>query len=299
MQALPRVGPRDPNQLSDWLEINALSSSGGMRSAGDLERALHASPLFHGESPDSIEQTIDQVFEQIYLRTRNAGDGYPFELGGSIISIRGDWRERSSYAFCLLVAHYGGSDYCQPEEFPRRIFESLSTEVAKCYLKGQAVRFASPRIPSELPRGFKDAVDQLCKHLLREGVGYQVQPTRAGMDRALDVVAWRDIDERPGKIILFAGCASGEEWEDKLTELNPEAFCRNWMIDSPTIWPIKAFFTSHVVSSDKWKYCSTHAGLIFDRCRISATVKVLPPADIHGDGLSWAERMIAELSGVE
>ena len=89
-------------------------------------------------------------------------------------------------------------------------------------------------------------------------------------DAKLDVVAWKDFhDKRPGKLIGFGQCATGNDWHNKRTDLQPLDWCRHWMRDVPLVPPQRMFFVPHRIEPDEWSITSTAAGLTFDRCRTS------------------------------
>ena len=108
-------------------------------------------------------------------------------------------------------------------------------------------------------------------------------------DFGVDVVAWRAVDSRSGKLLLFGACATGEDWNDKLNELQPLDFCQLYFLGSVSPDPMKAFFTPRIVPEDLWKNYSKQAGLIFDRCRVSAYVPELPTLNYHGDVSEWMQ----------
>ena len=98
----------------------------------------------------------------------------------------------------------------------------------------------------------------------------------------MDIVAWLPIDKRSGKLLLFGACATGQNWIEKLTELQPETFCRYYMRENVEPPPAKAFFTSSIVPNESWGIYSGRAGVLFDRCRVSRFVPKLAIGTRHG-----------------
>ena len=177
---------------------------------------------------------------------------------------------------------------------PERIFEELSCSVAKEYVGGKAVRFGWPRARSVMPGGFGKAIAELCRRI-GEGDGYLgTYSTGDEKDGGLDVVAWRPIDEMPGKLLLFGACATGRNWETKLTELQPQDFCGRHIDGNVSPTPAKAFFTPWTVPRDRWRAYSGIAGVIFDRCRVSKFVPRLPDGNQHGDVREWMRQVIEQ-----
>lgn len=236
-----------------------------------------------------MESIIATVIGELAERSTLAGDAYPFRLNGSSVERKNRSRGRrySTYAFCLLLSYIPWGKRKVKGHFPERTFEEISCLAAERYLGGQSVRFGWPRLSSRLGRPFGKAVDELSK-LVSEGSGYDPsQATSTERDAGLDVVAWRTVDKRSGKLLLFGACATGEDWRDKLTELQPQDFCDLYFRENVSPYPTKAFFTPRIVSPKSWKNCSKRAGLIFDRCRVSALVPELPFMTRHGDVRDW------------
>lgn len=259
--------PTDAIRLADWLELGALVARDRNSSYGDLERALRRSALAELETDEEIERKIAEVADELNRRSQSAAEAYPFRIGGSVIEARPRLRGLVPYLFCLCLSYFG--DHRRPGEaiFPRRLFEDLSSVAAGNYVAGSAIRFGWPR--RGISRAFREAVVSLCMNQIGEGGTFREQPVLASKDSHLDVVAWRDFPDRlPGKLLLFGACASGNDWHDKLSELNPDSFCRKWMAEQP-ISLVKAFFVPHRIELLKWKNHSFDAGIMFDRCRIA------------------------------
>ena len=86
----------------------------------------------------------------------------------------------------------------------------------------------------------------------------------------LDLTVWRPfLDRRPGKLIGFGQCATGNDWTDKLTHLQPDAFCSMWMLDYPAVAPIRLFFVPFRIEQRRWLDVARQGGIVFDRCRIA------------------------------
>lgn len=275
--------------LADWLELNALSE--GQCSVGDLNTALHA----EGDSDIKVQEVLGAVQTEITFRQASTGKGYPFsDSNGSLIA-RPTAALSSTYVHSLLLTYFGPGHAVLKKAgvFPERMFEVVCREAAKTLLngervKGTAVRFGTPRATGELPKSFIRAIDELCQRI-GEGGGfnaYEAMSASWGGDRGLDIVAWREIDSRPGRLLLFGACASGRNWHSKLDELS-EHFSRDWMQLGPTPAPLRAFFTTHVIEQGEWRNVARRAGLLIDRPRIAALVPRLPATTPHGDAREW------------
>ena len=155
----------------------------------------------------------------------------------------------------------------------RRLFEHLSTEAAKRYVQGEALRFGFPR-EEPVPSSFPDAIDFICEQI-QEGRGFKKdreQYSGYAKDDGVDVVAWNHFpDHEVGKIVLFGSCAAGRDWEDKLGDLCVDRFGKHWFRDPPPSPVVRVFFVPHCLRlpKDKMIRYTYDAGIIFDRCRIS------------------------------
>lgn len=267
MPPLP-IPSTDPIKLADWLEVTALLADDKNSSIGDLERALHRGAVLEvSGGREAVDEKCAEVFTELRERTKSAGDSYPFEVEGSVVRLRSRVEDFPAYIFCLCLSSLRIIQRKGQTVFPMRLFEDLACIAARNYVGGESVRFAAPRL--EFPRPFGKAVTALCFQM-GEGGSYKKQPPSSSQDRTVDVVAWRTFpDALPGKIIVFGQCASGRDWDGKVGELQPRAFCEHWMSDPPVSDVLRAFFVPHRIPRYTWKWISRQAGILFDRCRLS------------------------------
>ena len=293
---LPATDKHSAVMLADWLELNAFAE--GQCSVGDLNTALHA----EGDGDDKVQEVLGAVQAEITLRRANTGKGYPFHDTNGSLTARPTAALSATYTHSLLLTYFGPSHAALKKSgvFPERMFEVVCREAARGLLTGdrvqaEAVRFGAPRSAGELPKSFIGAIDVLCD-LLGEGGGfkaYEEMNASSGGDRGLDVVAWRELDTRPGRLVLFGACASGKDWDNKLAELN-ERFSLHWMQQGLEPAPLRAFFTTHVIEGRRWSNVARHAGLLMDRPRVASLVPRLPATTPHGDAREWVA-MAAQL----
>jgi len=292
--ALPPATSSRESQ-ADWLELCVLQSSskkisvreyirdlgiGGTADAVDLSAEPSGIPI---DEDDTYESIGDDTFAEINERFEACGgaDGaYPFEIvGQNVLQMRADMAT-SAYVFMMLLSRFG-KDAGPSRSKGAELFESLCAEAIRNYLGavkspgGQSIDthskscvFGFPR--RVLPSGFADAVDELCVEL-REGIGHRVRPKLPDQkDGKLDIVAWKTFpDLREGKLIAFAQCATGQDWNEKITELpDVDRWCSYWMQDSPAVLPIRAFCVPHRIEFKQWLQTAWYGGVLFDRCRI-------------------------------
>jgi len=273
-------------RLADWVELCAVISPDHNYSIGDLERALKSSgvlkPTEDSEQDpeagvEAVPEICTEVYRELETRTVGAGPAYPFQLQpAGVLELAVNIEEFSPYMFCLCLSYWPVARVRGMRVFPDRLFERLSAEAARNYIGGESVRFAFPR--DELPPGFGRALEVVCARL---GEGRVRERTGRPGDAKLDVVAWRHFpDKSPGKLVLFGQCASGADWEGKLGELQPDAFCGSWLSVAPASKIVKAFFIPHRMDRDDWEDATRQGGLVFERCRLSYWVN---NGGFHGD----------------
>lgn len=278
----------DPIGLADWLEVLALTSSDGNSSHGDLERELNRLGV------DDRDSLCRDAMNELNLRVRSAGDNYPFSFSGTLLELKQNWRSFTPYIFCLFLS------YCDDSKKKVRgikhtvIFEQLSCLAAKNYIGGEVLRFGAPR--KELPGSFREALGVVCAKV-EEWSSSSTASTIRKQDGGLDLVAWKGFpDRRIGKLVLFGHCASGQDWDGKINELQPSNFCSEWLAGekSPIV---KTFFIPHRLSDEIWEHRAISAKLFFDRCRIAYWVRNDEfCSGTAQENIKWCETVLVRLS---
>jgi hypothetical protein len=222
-----------------------------------------------------------------------ATDGeYPFEFEQGLLRVK-DGGESMPYIFMLLLCNVAPT---AGHAGTAVMFEHLCVEAATNYLGGRrqsnarAIRFGSPR---KAPLGkLKQIIDHACSQMY-EGGGCK-SPELAGHvgDDGLDVLAWKGFPDRKiGKLVAFGQCAAGSiTWTAKLNELDGRKFSQKWFRDPLVCDPIRLFFVPRRVPAQDWRHAAIDAGIIFDRCRIAATLK-----DLDANLRSDCQKKIARL----
>ena len=273
----------DPIILADWLELLALTTDDGNASHGDLQRALNRLDV------DGLDTICTECMRELHRRVDATREKYPFTFSGTLLKAKGDWRSFTPYVFCLLLS------YCDDKTKKVKglqhevMFEQLSCLAARNYIGGEVSRFGFPR--KELPVSFLEALTVVCG-TVKEWTPVAGKTLRR-KDGGLDLIAWKHFpDEQTGKLILFGHCASGADWDGKITELQPNDFCSLWLGGdrSPIV---KTFFIPHRLSPDVFADRAVSAKLFFDRCRIAYWA---PNDDFcqvtSKDSVRWCEKML-------
>ena len=294
---------------ADFLEIHALTNVGRMVCVDEylswLRLASADEVAADSEWDWETEEESDQneplamaAFRELDDRMYSCGKDlrhYPFEIGGNSLKLRHDG-EKSVYTFLALLS------WCGKDAGPRgtsgaKLFEEICARAAADYLGGpsQKVKWFVFGFPRRVqPRGFKDALDNLCSEL-GEGLGHHKGRLKLPheKDGKLDVVAWREFDDRrPGKLITFGQCATGGDWVTKVTEL-PQAvdWCTTWMADRPGVWPVRSFFVPHRIDRTNWFDTCVKGGILLDRCRIASLASGVDTA-LEAELARWSSHVL-------
>lgn len=277
-----------PGELADWLEMEALRAADRNSSTQDLASALRRTGSGEEveierpfESPtdsvddrggETIEPIAEAAFEEIEDRSVACAGRYPFHLNGSLL--QGTTRVRDSlYVFLLLLSRYGKDAGPEGLNVPQLFEEVAELAIGNC-LGGprnevSTYQFGFPRRLN--PAGFRAALDDLCQRM-GEGGSSKNRPTRKDQkDASLDLIAWRPFpDRRRGLVMAWGQCATGADWREKLTDLQPEDWASAWMAERPAVVPLRSFFVPHRVDREHWDVSAIAGGVLFDRCRIAA-----------------------------
>jgi hypothetical protein len=291
-----------PVKLADWVELWALLSPDRTASAGDLQRALQREAAENADR-ERADRTAQEAMLELDARLTAGGDAYPFTLAGNLLTRVVDPYQRQylPYTFMLCLSYWGWTPQAGNNGNPRHWFEHLCAHSARNFIAGETVVLSPPR-SAVLGASFPDAISALCA-LIGEGGGWRQRPAgwnrvNGGLrpqDDAVDVVAWRHFaDRQPGKLVLFGQCASGDNWSDKLTELQAHSFCEHWMIEVPPSQILRGLFIPHQVPRERWDYSSRYGGILFDRCRIAIHLPGNDPLDGEDPIRAWTQLQVDE-----
>lgn len=252
--------------LADWMELTALHTASRECSSGDLERELDRLNC------SSKESLLGMVLTEVDKRERSSNSAYPFERRSSSIQLKHAAADYPAYIFCLALSFKRWKARKGVSDSPWLLFEELAYRSAKSYL-GQALLFGtSSRTGRSAGKTFRGRVQDLINQL-GEGQCFSGS-TFSSKDSKLDIVAWKAFpDKRASQIVIFGQCASGANWTDKLTELDPEVFWDTWMSGGKgkVSSPLRAVFIPHrVFDEGQWDFRARSARLLFDRCRVVA-----------------------------
>jgi hypothetical protein len=217
-----------------------------------------------------IDYAVGRIQEEIERRVTILGESYPFELKGNEIVYKGS--KTQVYEFCLAIS-------CAPTitkgEFVKlpRFFERSSMLMVQRYLghHTDSLHTGWPR-DTIAGRSFRQVMDKL--HDMSGEWIWSTQPDLPedppdDKDEGLDFVVWKDsLDGRVGKIFVLGQCACGDDWNQKLNDLNLQRLGK-WFHPLSYVPPIRAFTTPHFLSDGNLINAQREAGVVFDRPRLT------------------------------
>ena len=267
------------HELADFVEL--LCWQQGTASSTDLSQALGR--LADNDYSDGVPEEeeiplhIEAAFQELELRIVACGGGYPFWLQekGNVLYATQNLDKASLwiYKYLLLATRLNmgtgqGSDRSHAGIDGTHLLEELSSETGREYFGARAESMVFGTAAGNA--SFPSKVTDLCNKI-KEGGGYanHAQNINNTRDGKLDVVVWQHFsDVLPGKLIAFGQCKTGTNYQDTLTQLLPDSFCRKWFQSQPALTPVRSFFVAEALHRGAWYGAASDAGLLFDRCRI-------------------------------
>lgn len=289
----------EPHDLLDHVELRALTDPDKNSSAAELTSELKvtgSSDAIDDEDTETVserrEGILDAVFTEAENRVKACGETYyPFGLERKALLSKDD-SFSSVYTFLLLLSLFGKD--AVPGINGAKLFEDVCAYATAKYLGcGESLAktyvFGFPRRLE--PKGFVGALDELCRNKILEGKADTKFPgVKMMKDAGLDIVSWLPFpDERSGKLIAFGQCATGKQWWDKRTELNPYDWIRAWLTKTPQVVPVKMFFVPHAITLNEWAQLGYAAGIIFDRFRVVHFAEQSIPTSFRAELQKWSK----------
>jgi hypothetical protein len=311
--------------LADWIEVRLIF--GGERSislaqlldeldedaalpdlavydetVSDLSDADEASvrSAIRGESAESgsVESLLaDETISELESRVDFIGDCYPIEVVGTVARLRvPTWRDEPVYAFMAALNLRYLWRIPGNTLVGARVFERLTVPALATYWGGRAAHFGWPRVNSEEP-GFRQALPRLAA-TMRERLN--IRPDELGAhhkDLAVDAVAWRPLDDRPGQTVLLCQCSIGDDWAEKGVPLEKWMTLMNFAV-APTRGLAFPFVPDAVraLSDVDWLLLCAGVGVPFDRLRMAHLLcGVKLDDDLVVDMINWTDALVANL----
>jgi hypothetical protein len=248
-----------PNKwrVADWIELQALDRGTPFK-RGDLKSAIAAEDI---NSPDVLEE---DVWAEISVRARLMGQRWPLRLDGDLLmqKVRSPLPVRLYRYLCILSLDE------VIDNTDRRRFEEILVPILEPLFGSCVMRIGAPRSegqPSSFINRFKGYLDTA--RVPEDERGKDPFPT--DQDLGLDVVGWqRMADGRGGDIHFWTQCATGLDWDGKLTDLDLAKWSPYHNLAVP---PVRVFATPHVITFPpaRWARACRSAGWILDRPRLA------------------------------
>lgn len=269
---------------ADQAEFSALKNGSSVvdfgvydeRVAGALDDFEPRDPsikqIWHAEDL-KYDAAVGGAHEEIERRITILGESYPFEFAD------GTLRHRDSdfllYDFFLSICNAGNISSGKFVELPR-LFERITARIAASFfgVHTKHIHTGYPR-ENEVGKSFKNAMeyvaDETGEWTWGPDDGLPEEPSIGG-DGGCDFVAWvAPPDNRKiGQIFLLGQCACGNNWAEKLDDLNLKKL-QKWFNPLSVVEPIRTFVTPFHITDATLIEVSREAGYVFDRARLVTT----------------------------
>ena len=223
------------------------------------------------DDTDKFNNKVDEIAAEIKSRKFITRNQYPFQLkdnGYTLNYISDENLYNLIYRFLLLATRLSmKNEKVQGGIDGTKLFEKLSAEIAISFFgENSNVDILGT---SKVDTGsFRSKLSEITKLIgeggkVHENKGYRPQ------DDNIDVIAWKGFsDKKVSQMIAFGQCKTGTSWQDQLSELNADSFCKTWFSEQPVLTPLRMFFCAQYFPNEIWRPRANEAGLVFDRFRI-------------------------------
>jgi hypothetical protein len=235
------------SSVADWIEFSITYEN------SSISKSAVSSKIEGGMGEEPNDTFLSSIWDELEVRMNLYGNPPPFICSSLEVTSTINWTSNPEYLMCLILALTGNSSDPTPSG---KLFERISMEAAKHYIKGNAIIFGHPRLLSIL---------EICQ-LTNERFKSELPSNYK--DRGLDVIAWKPFDDNRGnQIIILMQCAGGYNWTSKTGDVILRTWKEKYMTFGCT--PIRGFSTVVVISDrNRFEEISFETDLLFDRPRI-------------------------------
>jgi hypothetical protein len=241
----------DIYETADWVEL-AVLRGGRPFKRGNLVTTI---------AREDANLSAADVMDELQRRSRLMGKLWPLQLDGSenIVSLRSRPPARVLYTFFAALGLRQGIT-----NHGRELFESCVSELSAGLTANHGIRIGAPR-RNPVPTSLADAISMYCAASV-EFDGKMRAPPLSDGDLGMDIANWMPFRDGRGGYLHFIGqCATGADWSDKLTELNPHKWADhvNWAVP-----PVRFFATPFVIPTENFRRSCLDGGVVLDRPRL-------------------------------
>jgi hypothetical protein len=200
----------DANNGTDWIELSSIIEYPKIISKYTVEEYLSSLHV------DDAEILTANIFKNIEWRS-TVCKKYPFNLTDDAIKANKDVIDCIEYSFPLLLStnNFFSDTKITDWDNVGNLFElycaaSLEQLLGDSLLIGNSL--------GKLPVSFDDCLRKVCS-IINEVKGPKHEKANDFNDAGVDVISYRNIDSRKGKIIVLLQCASGKNWRKKGSDI--------------------------------------------------------------------------------
>lgn len=257
----------DINIVSDWIEITVICSDDAVSRVEIIDRLIEEE-IYNDQN--FAAEFVSIVWNEIKRRSKLCGASYLLEIDSEWIRSTSTWEAKPEHLFCLVLSlstDYDwwtkdfGSDYTEQG----LLFEKLTMESLRTTSIGWKVELTGwSKTKAER---LKDIVTQVSEIIGDGPVDFKYWDPNIGGDLGLDLLLYRPFpDNRKGFPYMLIQCASGANWDEKLS--TPNLHIWEHLIN-PITTPLKGFAMPFCLSESEFhKSCVDNCGMFLDRCRL-------------------------------
>ncbi len=255
------------------LEIRSISKL-------DIRRELEdvSNESSNMDNTPEFESQVNDEFKKYKLLAKLFGANvFQYSENELVIEVNPQFKSKPEYLLCL---------YCIEKSDKKReetsLFEKIVAEALQQYLG-----IGSEHRLIDREKEFID-IEKFCREELQERAFSGAQKTfkNSANTPRCDVIVWKKIDNRAGKIVCLVQCKSGKHWEDG-HPVNVEMWKK---IINFAVAPLPVFAVSDLLNEDELFSRSSEKGLILDRVRIISLL-----ANVEHDSIKQVRQEIQEL----
>jgi hypothetical protein len=285
------------NVLCDWVEASVVFC-GDPLSQADVIDSLLEEEVYADQ--DFASEIVADVWRALSNRVRLSGGSYTISVESRWVRVNCRWTEKPAHAFCLLLSLAPAFDWWVQEFGPDYneqgyLFELLIDESIRVMAPGWMTHLTawSRSHAVQLKQVAKEVADRLCCGVAQA----DLWDTLNVKELALDLLLYRPFpDGRQGFPYFLVQCASGDNWDTKLTTPDLNVWTD---ILRPATKPMRGVAVPFCFSDDEFRRnCVQVTGLFLDRCRLLGASVFKPewvPQDLIERIVAWARPRVGAL----